>query len=394
MLVSLIILLITTAMSVVLLFVLTALIHSKAAGVREWTQGIGIAVIALLLIAARGKIPGILSIEVANGLLLVNMGLIYAGFRRHLAQPVARLPLVLGGVLAFAAGVYYHYLRDSVAMLTITVSAYHSVLCFAIVASIPTTSDPHLRHPFLFTRVAAFALGVAHALRGAFFALQTAVPSLPFDIASWNMVFLACGSLALPALTLGAVMMANGQVRREAAYAADHDLPTGAWSERAFIAFAERAHDLAARRYKALSLLMLEADHVRRIDITHGQASGERVLREIVMRTQGVIREVDCCARLGGERFGVLLPDATHETALELAARLRTALDGALPPGPSGVPLAYTVSIGIATLALGESLAGLMGRAEAALGAAKAGGHNRVVSAPLPPRVEHAGEWV
>jgi PleD family two-component response regulator len=56
------------------------------------------------------------------------------------------------------------------------------------------------------------------------------------------------------------------------------------------------------------------------------------------------------------------------------------------------VPVAYTVSIGVATLALGETLAGLMARADAALHAAKAKGRNRVVSAPLPPRVELMSE--
>jgi diguanylate cyclase (GGDEF)-like protein len=392
MLIALIFLLVTTAMAVVLLFVLTSLLGSKAAGVRDWTQAIGIAVLALLLIAARGIVPDFLSLEVANGLLLINMGLIYTGFRRHLSLPVAKLPVVLGGVLALGGLVFFHYVFDSAALRILSVSIYHSVLCFAIVAIIPPTSDLYLRYPFAFTRVAALALGAAHALRGAFFALQSAAPSIPLDIATWNLVFLACGTLALPALTLGAVMMANAQVLREAAYAADHDQLTGAWTRRAFITFAEREHARSERRYNALSLLVLDADHFKRINDTHGHAIGDRVLRDIVMHTQQVIRKIDYCGRLGGVEFGVLLPDATQQTAMEVAARLRAALDRSLPLGPSTVPVAYTVSIGVATLALGETLPGLMARADAALHAAKANGRNRVVSAPLPPRVERASE--
>lgn len=386
----LILLLITTAMSVVVLFVLTSLINHKGAGVRDWTQAIGIAVLALLLIAGRGVLPDILSIEVANGLLMVTMGLIYIGFRRHLSLPVARLPLVLGGVLALGGLVFFHYLHYSVGLLTLSASIYHAAVCFAIAATIPATSDPHLRYPFLFTRVAALALGATHAVRGAFHGVQGMAPSIPIDIATWNLVFLACGALALPALTLGAVMMANAEVQRAAAYAADHDQLTGAWSRPAFFTFAGHAHTLAERRLAALSLLVFDVDHLKRINETHGQATGDGVLRDIVMQTQEVIGKTDVCARLGGAQFAVLLPDATRQAAMEAAARLRAALERALPPASSTVPVAYTVSIGVATLALGETLAGLMARADAALVAAKAGGRNRAVMAPLPPRVEGA----
>lgn len=388
MLVPLLLFLVTTAMAVVLLFALTSLIGSKAAGARDWTRAIGLAVIALVLIAARGVVPDILSLEVANGLLLMNMGLIYIGFRRHLALPVAKLPVVLGGVLALSGLVFFHYVIDSAALRILSMSLYHATLCFAIVAIIPPASDPHLRFPFAFTRLAALALGAAHALRGAFFGLESA--SVPIDIATWNAIFLACGTLALPALTLGAIMMENAQARRAAAYAADHDQLTDAWTRRAFFAFAEREHARAARRYNPLSLLVLGADHFKHINDTYGHAAGEHVLRDIVMHTHEVIRDIDYCGRLEGEQFGVLLPDATQQAALEMAARLRTLLDRALPPGPSTEPVAYTVSIGVATLALGETLAGLMGRADAALQAARADGRNRVVSASLPPRVAHA----
>lgn len=392
MLIPLIFLLVTTAMAAVLLFVLTALNNSKAAGTKEWAQGIGIAVPGLVLIAARGVVPDILSFEVANALLLISIGTIYAGFRRHLSLPVAKVPAVLGGVLALSGFAFSHYVADSAALCILSVSIYHAVACFAIVATIPTTSDPTLRHPFVYTRVAALALGAANALRGGVFGLQSAEPSIPIDIATWNLVFLACGTLAMPALALGMAMMANAQLRREAAYAADHDQLTCAWTRRAFMDFAEREHARAERRYNALSLLVFDADHVKRIVDTHGQALGDLVLRDIVMHTQEVIRKIDYCGRLGGAQFGVLLPDATQQTAMEVAARLRTALDRSLPLGPAPVPVAYTVSIGVATLALGETLPGLMARADAALHAAKAAGRNRVVSAPLPPRVERTAQ--
>lgn len=276
MLSALSLLLVTTAMSVVMLFVLTSLIDSKVGGVREWAQANAIAVLALLLFAARGVVPDILSIELANGLLLATIALMYCGFRRHLDRPVPGWPLVVGGVLALTGVAVFHYALDSVALRAVSVSIYHATVCFAIAASIPKTGEPRLRYSFGFTRTAAFALGAAHAFRGLFYAVQSWAPSMPGDLGAWNLTFLALGTLALPALTLGAVMMANAQVIREAAHAADHDYLTGAWSRRAFFTFAEREHARAVRIGTSLSLLVFDADHFKRINDTHGHAAGDR----------------------------------------------------------------------------------------------------------------------
>jgi len=194
-------------------------------------------------------------------------------------------------------------------------------------------------------------------------------------------VFFGFGTMALPALTLGAVMMANAQVISETAYAADHDHLTGAPSRRAFFAAAEREHARAARRASGLGLLLMDVDHFKRINDTHGHAVGDLVLRDLVLHTQEVVRKIDYCARLGGEEFAVLLPDASLETAQHVAERVRAALDRSLQVAGATKPVAYTVSIGVAMLEEGENITGLMARADKALYAAKASGRNRVVSA-------------
>jgi diguanylate cyclase (GGDEF)-like protein len=381
-------LLVTTALSVVMLFVLTSLRDSKVDGIREWGLANGLAVLALLLFASRGVLPDLLSIEGANGLFLGATALMLAGFRRHLVLPVPGR-LLLASVAAGTAGVaFFHLAIDSLATRTVLVSILHAGAYIAIGRSIPVPPEPRLRYAFTFTRRAALVLGTVHACRGAFYALQIGTPLHFLDPTAYNLVFFAIGTLALPALTLGAVMMANARVLRDTAYAADHDHLTGAWSRRAFFTFAEHEHARAGRLERPLSLLVFDADHFKRINDTHGHATGDGVLREIVTRAQEVIRKIDYCARLGGEEFGVLLPDADHEVALEVAVRLRAALDGSLPATSSGPAVAYTVSLGAATLAPGETLAQLMARADAALYAAKADGRNRVVSAAPPPPVE------
>jgi diguanylate cyclase (GGDEF)-like protein len=100
-----------------------------------------------------------------------------------------------------------------------------------------------------------------------------------------------------------------------------------------------------------------------------------------VRRTGSVIRQMDVCARVGGEEFAVLLPDAGAEMAARVAQRLRRALERPLAVGAAQAEVSYTVSIGIARLEPGESIGDLLMRADRALYAAKAAGRNTAVCA-------------
>ncbi|MCD2518975.1 GGDEF domain-containing protein [Massilia sp. G4R7] len=364
-----------------MLLVLSSLAGTKVAGIRAWGQANGLAVISLLLFASRGIFPDVLSLELANALLLATIALMHAGFCHHLGRPVPLRRLVAGAVAAFCGLVYFHHVHESLSLRITSVSVYHASVCFAIYRSVPVARDRRLRYPFAFTRITALVLACGHAFRGAFYALDAWEPVLLVAPDTINLVFVALGTLAMPALTLGAVMMANGRALSDAAYAADHDHLTGAPSRRAFFDVAERELARAQRKGSGLGLLLVDADHFKRINDTFGHGVGDQVLRDLVRRTQEVIRKIDYCARLGGEEFAVLLPDASPETASMVAERLRRALDRSAPAtNPSGGP-AYTVSIGLAMLEPDESFASLMQRADKALYAAKAGGRNRVVSA-------------
>ena len=89
-------LVVTMALSVVMLFVLHSLAHSDAKGVRDWSLANGLAVIALPLFALRGRIPDLVSIEVANTLLMGTGAMMVAGIpalprQAHSAAPAAGL---------------------------------------------------------------------------------------------------------------------------------------------------------------------------------------------------------------------------------------------------------------------------------------------------------------
>jgi len=369
-----------------MLLVLRSLARAGVAGVGAWSCANGVAIAGLLLFAGRGVLPGVLTVEAANLLFLCAPALMYTGFLQYLQRPVPRKRLaawvaVFTGLLAL-----FHGVVDSMPVRVALSSVAHGVLYAAIARALwrQAPARTHGRdYPRRFATWVAAVLGTLHAARTLLYATQYQATVSLFDDTALNIAFLAAGTLALPALTLGAVMMVNADIIRRTTWAADHDHLTGAWSRRAFFALAEREVERVHRGGQPLSVLIFDVDHFKAINDTHGHACGDRVLAEIVLRAEGMIRSVDACARLGGEEFAVLLPDTGGATAGGVAERLRAALDRAAAAGGAGQP-GYTVSIGLATLQDGETLAGLLGRADAALYGAKAAGRNRVCAAAMP----------
>jgi diguanylate cyclase (GGDEF)-like protein len=376
-------LLVTMALSAVMLLVLSSLHRSGARGIREWFAANAMAVVAMPLFAARGAVPDLLSIELANTLLLGTTALMLAGFRRHLQLPVPWRRL--GGCVALGLLliVVLHHGVDSIGGRVVAMSLLHAALCLEmgvlLLPELGRLGQDKGRYQLLFTVCAAFGTAAIQLVRAVVYAMPLAGVPLPWNDAVLSMSFFSIGALALPALTLGAVMMANAELVARARHAADHDHLTGARSRRAFFDLAAHERARALRAGSPLSLLLFDVDHFKRINDTHGHATGDRVLADIVERAGAVMRNIDVVARLGGEEFAVLLPDTALDTALLVAERLRAALDRASDAG--SLDTGYTVSIGVATLAPDESIDAMLSRADAALYAAKAGGRNAVVEA-------------
>ncbi len=134
----------------------------------------------------------------------------------------------------------------------------------------------------------------------------------------------------------------------------------------------------AERSDRRLSLLMLDIDHFKRINDTHGHAVGDAVLQEIARRIEATKRLSDVAARFGGEEFVVLAIDTPLDPAIRLAERLRAAISD-LTFAIGDLQLTVTVSIGVAEKAVDcNNLDSLVKAADAALYQAKNKGRNRV----------------
>lgn len=159
------------------------------------------------------------------------------------------------------------------------------------------------------------------------------------------------------------------------------DALTGLANRRYIVERMEQECATAERSDRKLSLLMLDIDHFKRINDTHGHAVGDRVLQEIARRIEATKRLSDVAARFGGEEFVLLAVDTPLKAALHIAERLRTAI-GATPVETDGHRLLLTVSIGVAEKTMDcHKLDALLKAADAALYQAKNKGRNRVESA-------------
>lgn len=151
-----------------------------------------------------------------------------------------------------------------------------------------------------------------------------------------------------------------------------------------------REVERAAREGRALSVILCDIDHFKKINEAVGHPGGDEVLRQFAMRLYQTLRRgVDWVARIGGEEFVVVLPDTPYQAALEVARRLRDGVSET-PFKAAGRSLKVTASLGLCgvdRVPVGERrLAERMLKiADAALYRSKHDGRNRVTATTLGP---------
>lgn len=175
-------------------------------------------------------------------------------------------------------------------------------------------------------------------------------------------------------------MLDNIRALREAA---GKDFLTELPNRRSFFEIAGALHAAARRDGARTFAAMIDVDHFKLVNDTHGHDAGDAVLREIgrLLPTL-LVRQSDVVARLGGEEFAVFAYDVAPETALAFFESIRRAVADAVIATPAGA-LNVTVSIGV-SCRIGDSLQHMLNAADACLYEAKAGGRNRVVSDAEP----------
>ncbi|MFN3376875.1 MAG: GGDEF domain-containing protein [Burkholderiaceae bacterium] len=337
-------------------------------GVELWAAAPLLWLLSTALFSLRGHIPDMLGLVVANTLLLLGSMCYHQGTRRFFGQPLAWRPWLLWLAATFAVMtvltlVYPSYVLR-VGFLTVSMSmVYGALLMFLMrhgggsfpVRLVQTVLVLHLL--VLVLRVYTLSLGLGGTDLMDRDPIQT--------------VYIGAYVLTTLMLPIGGVLMATDRLRDELEHLATHDPLLPVLNRRAFMQAFKGELARARRSGKGPSLLMLDLDHFKAINDTHGHQHGDTVLLHVVERVQACLRSTDVLARHGGEEFAVLLPETPLADAQVLAQRLHTALT-------QGHTLDCTVSIGAtAWQGMEDTVDAMLLRADAALYRAKDAGRNQ-----------------
>ncbi|CAN5157147.1 hypothetical protein BH24PSE2_BH24PSE2_17340 [soil metagenome] len=186
-----------------------------------------------------------------------------------------------------------------------------------------------------------------------------------------------CALLAQQAV----VAFENSRLFSEVQRLAATDELTGLYNRRRFFDLAEQEFNRSLRHDSRLAVVILDADHFKRINDEHGHLAGDRVLRRLARISGAATRSFDVLGRYGGEELIIMLPETGLTTARNVAARIRAGVESDVTMSTRG-KVQVTVSIGVASRTSGmRDLASLIEAADQALFRAKREGRNRVITA-------------
>lgn len=372
-------LIVTNAMA--MLSLLVAIVGNrdgKQDGMGKWATAMLLETLTWVLIAARGNIPDVYTIVLANLLKAGSHALVLAAvfeFQRRRA-PVWQyiVPVALATLMS---ALLIDDLRGRFVWGGLIFGFQVILIGRALITDPETRVGRAWRLLFvgvvLLLLVLALRAAVALFGQGDLAQPQTSITPHPVQI----FAFLAIMATALLG-TFGFLLMVKERTDREILHLAMTDSLTRVPNRRALIEQAE--HVLARRSGLPLALLMIDVDHFKRINDSHGHPTGDEVLRKVAELLVGRLRGQDILGRYGGEEFCVIAPDTHGEGAHRLAESLRETV-AATTLGTEQGDLRVTVSVGYALCpaASDRSLKRLLEEADRALYAAKQAGRDRVV---------------
>jgi len=220
--------------------------------------------------------------------------------------------------------------------------------------------------------------GIAFALATSLLRFTVGIDQMPADTLLDYRVLNEIAYLVVVGIAIAGLSQLR-QTHSQLEQLATQDPLTNALNARAF------SHELAQelsrnRRYgRPLALIYLDLDDFKSVNDAHGHATGDAVLRLVADAMRGAVRQADVVGRLGGDEFGVLMPETDGDVAHAAATRLGTSIRTVFRGTPS-----VTASIGV--VAVSGTEAGtdeLLRKADQAMYAAKRGGKDRVVQVAM-----------
>jgi diguanylate cyclase (GGDEF)-like protein len=362
--------------------------YPRIRGARHIASGFLLGVLATALLAARGLIPNLLSVVVANvfvytGYLFIYLGLLrYFGIKNRFAFFGAWAAVLLGS----CAHLYYATVDNRIIPRIFVVACTIATLRLVMAITIGRNAHGYLHRRIFTTALFLFAifslsripLTLFHGAPGNYMqqdAVQTYYLLFGVAILCFDGVFF--------------VTLLSFEITRTTTQRAQQDPLTSTYTRRAIEEKLREELARSARTGTTTSVLLLDLDHFKSINDTSGHAAGDAALKHVAATIASILRPFDHLGRFGGDEFLVVLPELSILSAQPLAELVRQTL--------AVTPSAPTLSIGIAQSDPGESAPSVLARADQALYRAKHAGRDciRVIhsdatgltdSQPVAPR--------
>lgn len=373
--------LVSATMSIGLFFVAR---QNEREGLHRWGAAMAMMAFGWMLVEARGLIPDLASIVLANVLFSAAFSLELAAIYQYRNRPWPRwsclLPVVV--IMLVFLALPLHDLRGHFVASSLIYGVQLGMLAYALYKDRESRTG-HAWWLIFGTTVSALPVLALRGLAAGFghlpFAdLESAVAPNPIQVVAFVfiMVMITLGSL-------GFILMIKERADLKIRKLALTDPLTGVLNRRAFLERAEQGLAFAQRERLPLSLIMLDVDHFKAVNDRHGHLIGDMVLVDLVQLLSQRLRAQDIIGRYGGEEFCVLLPGTDDTGVHAVAESLRQVIESAALAEGTTVTISLGTSVyepragdtAIAFSALLES-------ADNALYRAKHEGRNRTIRSP------------
>jgi len=362
-------------------------LRDRSTYLRDWALSFFLVVSGVAVIGLHGTVPWQASIFFGDALAALGAAGIFVGLCHFMQRPVPWMSLGSVIALALAAIGWFSVGVDDPAshlgqrvMVFSALIALLSALCVWLIVRHARREGTVLSVMALVAEMLLVALALARV------AANAATPvhgefegSYPREV-----LFVVALGLAHLLQGYGLISLHVSQLLRRVAAQANTDALTDLPNRRSFEDAWRRMVQRAQRNNAPLALMVMDIDHFKRVNDTHGHAAGDEALRVLGWALKNHLRPGDLCARWGGEEFIVALPGATPEVARQRAEEL---LKIPLTYGENGAgePLAVTLSVGLTDWRIDDATPfATIARADAALYEAKRDGRHRVNVAPPP----------
>jgi diguanylate cyclase (GGDEF)-like protein len=377
-----VLLLVAIMSSAMSMAVFGSLLRAGIPGLLRWICANAVIAVALVLLMLQVP-PHELAIVVASTLFGAGALMMLQGCREFFGlRPSRSLEYVAYGALVFGI-VYWGCISPNVNARIAVLSAFLAYVRLVIGWIAFRLRPPgRPKYCYRFLSGAAFLGAVVHISRAIACVVGWEHQTGFLEATPMNIAFIGLGILALPCLSIGVVMLAHDRMAERMERLANVDGLTGALVRRAFLAEAESLLHKAMNSELRLSIAILDLDKFKTINDVHGHAGGDQALAHFASAISSGLGPADLFGRLGGEEFAVLFLSSGQADTVRLMDELRASVAASRLTTPSG-EVAYTFSAGVDEYHEGDALATMMGRADAALYAAKAMGRNCVVGTLL-----------